>query len=327
LPVRHAPQLAKMAEISTSTPLLLISGTANRPLAEAIAEQIAMPLADVSIKRFADGEIFVRINENARGRDVFLVQPTPPPADSIMELLLLADAAKRASAARVTAIMPYYGYARQDRKDQPRLAIGAKLVANLLEAAGVDKVLGIDFHTHQIQGFFDVSVDHLYAAPVLTRYFKDLRLEDVVVVAPDVGAAKMARGFARRLNASFAIIDKRRPSHNTAEVVHVVGEVAGRTCIIVDDMIDTAGTLVSVVNALRERGAGRVYAAATHALLSGPAVERLQESPLEEVVVTDTLHVPEHRRFAKLRIRSVAELLSRAVLYTHSNESVSQLFD
>jgi ribose-phosphate pyrophosphokinase len=316
-----------MAEYPRSAPLLLVSGTANRPLAEDISAQIGLPLADVTIKRFADGEIFVRLNENARGRDVFVIQPTPPPADHIMELLLLADAAKRASAARVTAIMPYYGYARQDRKDQPRVAIGAKLVANLLEAAGVDKVLGVDFHTHQIQGFFDVSVDHLYAAPVLTRYFRDLRLADPVVVAPDVGAAKMARGFARRINASFAIIDKRRPSHNTAEVLQVVGEVDGRNCIIVDDMIDTAGTLVSVVHALKERGAERIYATATHALLSGPAVERLQESPLEEVVITNTLHVPEEKRFGKLRILSVAELLSRAVLYTHSNESVSQLFD
>jgi ribose-phosphate pyrophosphokinase len=316
-----------MDDNSSSAPLLLVSGTANRPLAEEIAANIGLPLADVTIKRFADGEIFVRINENARGRDVFVVQPTPPPADSIMELLLLVDAAKRASAARVTAIMPYYGYARQDRKDQPRVAIGAKLVANLLEAAGVDKVLGMDFHTHQIQAFFDVSVDHLYAAPVLTRYFRELRLPSPVVVAPDVGAAKMARGFARRVDASFAIIDKRRPSHNTAEVLQVVGEVEDRECIIVDDMIDTAGTLVSVVHALRERGARRIYAAATHALLSGPASERLQESPVEEVVVTNTLHVPEERRFGKLRILSIAELLSRAVLYTHSNESVSQLFD
>jgi ribose-phosphate pyrophosphokinase len=316
-----------MVDYPASAPLLLISGTANRPLAEEISQQINLRLADVTTKRFADGEIFVRINENARGRDVFIVQPTPPPADSIMELLLLIDAAKRASAARVTAIVPYYGYARQDRKDQPRVAIGAKLVANLLEAAGADKVLGIDFHTHQIQGFFDVTVDHLYAAPVLTRYFREMRLPDPVVVAPDVGAAKMARGFARRIDASFAIIDKRRPSHNTAEVVQVVGDVEGRSCVIVDDMIDTAGTLVSVVHALKERGARVIYAAATHALFSGPAVERLQSSPLEEVVVTNTLHLPDEKQFSKLRVLSIAELLARAVLYTHSNESVSSLFD
>src|SRR5688572_2181080 len=316
-----------MAEQSLGTPLLLVSGTANQPLAEEIASQLDIGLADVTVRRFADGEIFVRINQNARGRDVFIVQPTPPPADSLMELLLLIDAAKRASAARVTAIMPYYGYARQDRKDQPRVAIGGKLVANLLVAAGADKVLGMDFHTHQIQGFFDIPVDHLYAAPVLTTYFKELALDHAVVVAPDVGAAKMARGFARRLDASFAIIDKRRTAPNVAEVMQVVGEVDGRPCIIVDDMIDTAGTLESVVNALKDRGAGEVFAAATHALLSGPAVERLTRAPVTEVVVTNTLFVEEAKRFAKLRVLSIADLLARAVRYTHSNESVSQLFD
>jgi ribose-phosphate pyrophosphokinase len=307
--------------------MLIVSGSANRPLTQEISEHLGMPLADVTIRRFADGEIFVRINQNARGRDVFIVQPTPPPAENIMELLLLIDAAKRASAARVTAIMPYYGYARQDRKDQPRVAIGAKLVANIIEAAGADKVLGIDFHTHQLQGFFDVPVDHLYAAPVLTRYFRSLQLNDPVVVAPDVGAAKMARGFARRLDATFAIIDKRRPAANEAEVMQVVGEVSGRPCVIVDDMIDTAGTLVSVVGALRERGATDIYAAATHAILSGPAIDRLQSSAVREVVVTNTLLVPEEKRFPKLRVLSVAELLARAIAYTHSNASVSQLFD
>jgi len=316
-----------MAENPTPAPMLLLAGTANPPLAQEIADQIGMPLADLTVRRFADGEIFVRLNQNARGRDVFIIQPTPPPAETIIELLLLVDAAKRASAARVTAIVPYFGYARQDRKDQPRVAIGAKLMANLMEASGADKVLGIDFHTHQIQGFFDVPVDHLYAAPVLTRYFKTLGLVDPVVVAPDVGAAKMARGFARRLNASFAIIDKRRPAHNVAEVMQVVGEVDGKTCIIVDDMIDTAGTLESVVYALRDRGATEIYAAATHALFSGPAPQRLQSAPLVEVVVTNTLHVPDDRRFPKLKVLSIAELLARAIIYTHSNESVSQLFD
>jgi ribose-phosphate pyrophosphokinase len=288
---------------------------------------MGLPLGDSTVRRFADGEIFVRINQNARGRDVFIIQPTPPPADHIMELLLLIDAAKRASAARVTAIIPYFGYARQDRKDQPRVALGAKLVSNLIESAGADKVLGMDFHTHQIQGFFDVPVDHLYAAPVLTNYFRDLALDNPVVVAPDVGAAKMARGFARRMNASFAIIDKRRPQQNVAEVLEVVGEVSGRACIIVDDMIDTAGTLVTVVEALKERGAEKIYAAATHPIFSGPACERLSASSVEEVVVTNTLHVPDEKRFDKLRVLSIAELLARAIRYTHSNESVSQLFD
>ena len=281
----------------------------------------------MTLTRFADGEIFVRIDENVRGADVFIVQPTNPPAENIMELLLLIDAAKRASAARVTCVMPYYGYARQDRKDQPRVAIGGKLLANLIEAANCDKLLGMDFHTHQIQGFYDIPVDHLYAAPVLTSYFRDLGLDNPVVVAPDVGAAKMARGFARRMDASFAIIDKRRPAANVAEVVQVVGEVTGRSCIVVDDMIDTAGTLESVVYALKERGATEIYAAATHALLSGPAVQRLQSSPVKEVVVTNTLFVPEDKRFEKLRILSIAELLARAIRYTHSNESVSSLFD
>lgn len=316
-----------MAENPTPAPLLLLSGTANWPLACEIAEHVGMPLGDLTVKRFVDGEIFVRIDQNARGRDVFIIQPTPPPAESIVELLLLIDAAKRASAARITPIVPYFGYARQDRKDQPRVAIGAKLMANLIEASGADKLLGMDFHTHQIQSFFDIPVDHLYAAPVLTRYFRDLELDGVVVVAPDVGAAKMARGFARRLDASFAIIDKRRPAANVAEVMQVVGEVEGRPCIIVDDMIDTAGTIVSVVSALRDRGAAAIYAAATHALLSTPAVTRLESAELEEVVVTNTLFVPEEKRFSKLRVLSIAELLARAIMYTHSNASVSQLFD
>ena len=313
--------------VDNGAPFMLLSGNANRPLAEEIAQHMSISLADCTVRRFADGEIFVRLNENARGRDVFIVQPTVPPADNIMELLLLIDAAKRASAARVTVILPYYGYARQDRKDQPRVAIGGKLVANLMTAAGADKVLGMDFHTHQIQGFFDIPVDHLYAAPVLTAYFRDVGVENPVVVAPDVGAAKMARGFARRLDASFAIIDKRRPAANVAEVVQVVGDVEGRNCILVDDMIDTAGTLESVVYALRDRGACDIYAAATHALFSGPAVERLQNSPVKEVVVANTVHVPEEKRFAKLRILSIAELLARAIKYTVSNESVSSLFD
>lgn len=308
-------------------PMLMLAGTANRALAEEISERMGLPLGEVTIERFADGEIFVRIDQNARGRDVYIIQPTPPPGDHLMELLLLVDAAKRASAARVTVVVPYYGYARQDRKDQPRVAIGAKLVANLIEAAGADRVLGIDFHTHQIQGFFDVPVDHLYAAPVLTGYFRKKGLEDLVVVAPDVGAAKMARGFARRLDGSFAIIDKRRPAPNVAEVLTVVGDVSDRTCLIVDDMIDTAGTIESVVQVLKERGAREIYVAATHALLSGPAVRRLQDSCVVEVAVTNTLALSDEKRFPKLTVLSVADLLAAAIRYTHSNESISQLFD
>ena len=308
-------------------PLLLLSGRANRPLAVEIGEQIGKSPDGATIKKFADGEIFVRIDRNARGRDVFIIQSTNSPAENIMELVLLIDAAKRASAARVTAVIPYFGYGRQDRKDQPRVAIGAKLVANLIVAAGADRVISIDFHQHQIQGFFDIPVDHLYAAPVFTKYFRNLELDNLVVVAPDVGSAKMARGYARRLDATFAIIDKRRPKANMSEVLNVVGEVEGMNCLIVDDMVDTAGTLANAVHALKDRGASRVYAAATHALFSGPAVERLSSAPLEEMVVTNTIHIPEEKRFPNLKILSVADLLSKAIDHVHSNESVSQLFE
>jgi ribose-phosphate pyrophosphokinase len=221
----------------------LLSGTANRLLAEEIAQHLGVELCRVTLSRFADGELFVRIDENVRGMDVFIVQPTNPPAENIIELLLMIDAARRASAARITCVIPYYGYSRQDRKDQPRVAIGAKLMANMITRAGADRVLGVDFHQHQLQGFFDIPVDHLYAMPVVTAYFRKKQLQDPVVVAPDVGAAKMARGFAKRLNASLAIIDKRRPAANVSEVLNVVGEVEGRDCILADDMIDTAGTV------------------------------------------------------------------------------------
>jgi len=308
-------------------PLLLLAGRANRPLAAEIGEIIGESPDSATIRQFADGEIFARIDRNARGRDVFIVQSTNAPADTIMELLLLADAARRASAARVTAVIPYFGYGRQDRKDQPRVAIGAKLVANLIVAAGADRVVSIDFHQHQIQGFFDIPVDHLYAAPVITKYFRDKQLEDLVVVAPDVGSAKMARGYGKRLGASFAIIDKRRPKANMSEVLNVVGEVEGMNCLLVDDMVDTAGTLANAVVALKERGAKAVYAAATHALFSGPAVERLSSAPLEEMVVTNTIFIPEEKRFDNLQILSVADLLAKAIDHVHSNESVSQLFE
>lgn len=316
-----------MDDIYRRGPLLLLAGRANRPLAMEIGELLGESPLGVTIRDFADGEIFVRIDANARGRDVFIVQPTVAPAETIMELLLMIDAARRASAARITAVLPYFGYARQDRKDQPRVAIGAKLVANLIVAAGADRVLGVDFHQHQIQGFFDIPVDHLYAAPVLTQYFRELKLGEMVVVAPDVGSAKMARGFAKRLEASFAIIDKRRPAHNVAQVVHVVGDVQGKSCLLTDDMIDTGGTIAQAAQALMDRGAKEVYACATHPLLSGDAAAKLEASPLKELVVTNTIHVPEDRRFSRLRVLSVAGLLSRAIRYIHSNESVSQLFE
>ncbi|MBA3558214.1 MAG: ribose-phosphate pyrophosphokinase [Gemmatimonadaceae bacterium] len=305
----------------------LLSGGANRMLAEEIARCLGVELCKVTISRFADGEIFVRIDENVRGHDVFIVQPTNPPADNIVELLLLIDAARRASAARITCVMPYYGYSRQDRKDQPRVAIGAKLLANLITTAGADRVLGIDFHQHQLQGFFDIPVDHLYAAPVFVSHYRKKHLKDVVVVAPDVGSAKMARGFAKRLNGTFAIIDKRRPASNVAEVLNVVGEVDGRDCLIPDDMIDTAGTVTAAARALKDLGAQDIYVCATHPLLSGPAAERLSSAPIREVTVTDTVEIAPEHRFPTLSVLSVGDLLAKAVRNTHDDQSVSSLFE
>ncbi|HEV7704539.1 MAG TPA: ribose-phosphate pyrophosphokinase [Gemmatimonadaceae bacterium] len=305
----------------------LLAGTANRALAEEISACLGVELGKVTMSRFSDGEIFVRIDENIRGHDVFIVQPTNPPAENIMELLLILDAVRRASAARTTCVMPYYGYSRQDRKDQPRVAIGAKLMANLIVTAGADRVLGIDFHQHALQGFFDIPVDHLYAAPVFVSHYRKKQLKDLVVVAPDVGSAKMARGFAKRLNGTFAIIDKRRPQPNVAEVLNVVGEVEGRDCLIPDDMIDTAGTVTEAARALKGLGAKDIYVCATHALLSGPAAERLRNAPIKEVTVTDTVAIPESHRFPQLTVLSVGELLAKAIRYTHSDESVSSLFE
>ncbi|MBK5188984.1 MAG: ribose-phosphate pyrophosphokinase [Gemmatimonadaceae bacterium] len=305
----------------------LLAGTANPALAQEIAACLGVELGKVTMSRFSDGEIFVRIDENIRGHDVFIVQPTNPPAENIMELLLILDAVRRASAARTTCVMPYYGYSRQDRKDQPRVAIGAKLMANLIVTAGADRVLGIDFHQHALQGFFDIPVDHLYAAPVFVSHYRKKQLKDLVVVAPDVGSAKMARGFAKRLNGTFAIIDKRRPQPNVAEVLNVVGEVEGRDCLIPDDMIDTAGTVTEAARALKGLGAKDIYVCATHALLSGPAAERLRNAPIKEVTVTDTVAIPESHRFPQLTVLSVGELLAKAIRYTHSDESVSSLFE
>ncbi len=317
-----------MTEMSLVTkPMLLMSGSANRPLAEEIAQQLDSELCRVTLRRFADGEIFVKIDENVRGRDVYIIQSTNPPAENLLELLLLMDAARRASAARITAVIPYFGYARQDRKDQPRVAISAKLMANMVSVAGADRVLAIDFHQHQLQGFFDLPVDHLYAAPVFVQHYRQKKLEDVVVVAPDVGSAKMARGFAKRLNGTLAIIDKRRSGPNQAEALSVVGEVAGKNCIIPDDMIDTGGTMAEAVHALKRLGARDVYICATHALLSGPAVERLAAAPVTEVAVTNTIALPPERHFPALKVLSIAGLIAKAIGYTHSDQSVSSLFD
>lgn len=307
--------------------LRVVTGTGNRGLAEEIAASLGVELCKATTTRFADGEVFVRIDENIRGADIFIVQPTNPPAENMLELLLLVDAVRRASAARITVALPYYGYARQDRKDQPRVAIGAKLMANMIMRAGADRVLGLDFHQHQLQGFFDIPVDHLYAAPVFTAHYRRKNLSNLVVVAPDVGSAKMARGFAKRLNGSLAIIDKRRPTANVAEVVNVVGEVEGMDVLIPDDMIDTAGTVSEAARALKKLGARDIYVCATHALLSGPAKERLSDAPITEVAVTNSIHIPDERRFDKLKILSVGELLAKAIRFTHADQSVSSLFE
>ena len=311
-----------------TSPIMLLSGTANPALAQGIADVLGERLCDVTIKRFADGEIFVRINENVRGRDVFLIQPTTPPAENVLELLILIDAAKRASAARVTAVVPYYGYGRSDRKDQPRVSIAAKLLANLMTAAGADRVLSIDFHQHQIQGFFDIPVDHLYAAPVFRRYYEMKKLDNLVVVATDVSAAKMARGYARRLGGDLAIIDKRRPAPNEAEVSNIVGDVEGKHCIVPDDMIDTAGTMVSAIEVLKERGALDVYVLATHPLFSGPALERLASADVKAITVTDTVPLAPgvQEALPNLTVLSVASPLAPAIESTHAKTSLSQLF-
>ncbi len=311
------------------TDFKVFSGTANRKLTEGICEAMGCPLGAAMIKRFADGETHLQIQENVRGTDVFVVQPTSTPVNHhLMELLLMIDAFKRASAERITAVLPYYGYARQDRKDRPRMPISAKLVASLLERAGASRVLALDLHAAQIQGFFDIPVDHLFAAPVMVEYFED-RFErgDLIVVSPDAGGVERARSFAKRLNAPLAIIDKRRTDANVAEVMNIIGEVDGKHCLMVDDLVDTAGTLVKGVEALLEQGAKSVTACATHAVLSESAVERIGASPLVELVVTDSIPLSEQAAASpKIRVLSVASLLARAIQSIHEGGSISTLF-
>ncbi len=307
--------------------LILFSGNANRALSQEIADYLGVPLGEAEVSRFSDGEILVQIFENVRGADVFVIQPTCRPVnENLMELLVIIDALKRASAWRITAVMPYYGYGRQDRKVQPRVPITAKLVADLLTAAGVHRVLTMDLHAGQIQGFFTTPVDHLFAAPVLLQYFQDRMLGNAVVVSPDAGGVERARAFAKRLDTSLAFIDKRRTGPNEAKVMHIVGEVEGRDVIIVDDMIDTGGTLTQAVPPLLEKGAKRIFASCTHPVLSGSAVERIEASALEEVVVTNTIPFPEGRLSKKLTVLSVAPLLGEAISRIHKEESVSRLF-
>ncbi len=308
--------------------LKLFTGNANRPLAEEIAQYLRVPVGDAEVTRFSDGEVYVQINENVRGADVFLIQPTCPPVnDTLMELLIMIDAVKRASAHRITAVLPYYGYARQDRKVQPRVPISAKLVADLLEAAGIDRVLALDLHAGQIQGFFNIPVDHLFAGPVvMIEYLRKKDLKDAVIVAPDAGGVERARAIAKRLNAGLAIIDKRREGPNAAIAMHLIGEVRGKDAVVIDDMIDTAGTLIQAVDALAREGARRILACGVHPVLSGPAVERIAASPLEEVVVTNSIPVPAEKRTARVTVLSVAPLLGEAIRRIHDEESVSTLF-
>jgi ribose-phosphate pyrophosphokinase len=308
--------------------LKLFTGNANRALADEIAQHLHVPLGDAEVARFSDGEVYVQINENVRGTDVFIIQPTCPPVnDTLMELLIMVDAFKRASAHRITAVLPYYGYARQDRKVQGRMPISAKLVADLLEAAGIDRVLALDLHAGQIQGFFNVPVDHLFANPVMIDYLGKKDLKDTVVVAPDAGGVERARAIAKRLNAGLAIIDKRREGPNSAVAMHLIGDVEGRDAVVIDDMIDTAGTLVQAVGAIQREGARRILACGVHPVLSGPAIDRIQASPIEEVVVTNSIVLPLDKRVAgRLTVLTVAPLLGEAIRRIHDEESVSTLF-
>ncbi|NLV32183.1 MAG: ribose-phosphate pyrophosphokinase [Acidobacteria bacterium] len=307
--------------------LRIFSGNSNPPLAEEICRHLGIPLGAINLARFSDGELYCQILENVRGKDVFIIQPTCCPVNNnLMELLIMIDAFKRSSAARITAVMPYYGYARQDRKDKPRVPISSKLVADLLTAAGTNRILSMDLHAGQIQGFFDIPVDHLYAAPVLVEYFRNMDIPDLTVVSPDAGGVERARAFAKRLDADLAVVDKRRTGPNEAEVLHVIGHVSGRNIIICDDMIDTAGTLVNTVLALKKKKAERIYASATHGILSGPAIDRLGSAPLEEILLTDTVPIAPEKVLPNMKVLSVAPLLGTAIQSIHEETSVSNLF-
>ena len=310
-------------------PLLkLFSGSAHPDLTQEIADFLGVSVGEARLQRFADTEVAFQIEENVRGADVFLVQPTSTPVDShLMELCVMIDAFRRASASRITAVIPYNGYARQDRKDKPRVPISAKLVANILSAAGANRVLTMDLHKAQIQGFFDIPVDHLFAAPVIIEYLISLQTDKFTVVSPDAGGAERARAYAKRLGAELAIVDKRRSEDGTAEVMHVIGTVAGRVCVIQDDIIDTAGTVQKAAVALKENGASRVLACAVHGVLSGPALDRVNESALEQLIVTNTIpQIGNAEACGKLEVLSVATLLAKAIQSIHDETSVSSLF-
>ncbi len=309
--------------------LAIFSGNANLELANDICKNLKVKLQDALVGRFSEGEIRVKINENVRGKDVFIVQPTCPPAnDNLMELLIMIDAMRRASANRITAVIPYFGYARQDRKDQPRVPITAKLVANLLTTSGANRVLTMDLHAGQIQGFFDIPVDHLFSVGVFVDYFSKMNVKDLITVSPDVGSIKMARAYAKRISAGLAIIDKRRVSPEKAEVMHILGEVEGKNVIIVDDMVATASSLIEAVVALKKANAKTIYAAIAHGVLSGPAIERIDQCQgLEKLLISDSIPLPPEKKNSKIQVLSVAGLLAEAIKRIHNEESVSCLFD
>ncbi|HZK76255.1 MAG TPA: ribose-phosphate pyrophosphokinase [Candidatus Kapabacteria bacterium] len=303
----------------------LVAGRSNPKFAESVAATLAIPLAKVRIKNFSDGEIWVKYDENIRGEDLFIIQSTMTPADNLFELLMLIDAAVRASAKRITAVIPYFGYARQDRKDQPRVAITSKLVANLIATAGADRVITMDLHAPQLQGFFDIPVDHLYASNTFVKYFKDEKIKHMIVASPDVGGTKMARSYARRFNTDLIVIDKRRPAPNVAEVMNIIGDPSGKNVIIIDDLIDTAGTFTNAAAALKKAGAKSIYGACTHAVLSGDAIQRIEDSPLECLIVADT--IPSHNHSPKIKVMSVANVFAEAIKRTHEDKSISSLFE
>ena len=309
--------------------LVIFSGNAHPQLAKDICKYLKVKLADALVARFSEGEIRVKIDENVRGKDIFVIQPTcPPPNENLMELLIMVDAIRRASAQRITAVIPYFGYARQDRKDQPRVPITAKLVANLLTVSGANRILTIDLHAGQIQGFFDIPLDHLLAVGVFIDYFEKLKLKDVVVVSPDVGGIKMARAYAKRLGAPLAIIDKRRESPEKTEAMHILGEVEGKNAIIVDDLVATGSSLFEGVEALKKAGAKSIYAAIAHGVLSGPAIERLDKCVnLKELVITDSIPLDKNKTHPRIKVLGVANLLGEAIKRIHNEESVSSLFD
>ena len=304
----------------------IVTGNANRQLAERICTALDSRLTECEVSHFSDGEIFVQINENVRGADVFIVQSTNPPAENLMELLILIDAARRASAERITAVMPFFGYARSDRKTQPRVSIAAKLVANIIVAAGVDRILTMDLHASQIQGFFDIPTDHLYSSLIFDQYFHNIGLQKPVVVSPDVGSIKMARAFSKTLKGSLAIVDKRRPSANHSEVMHIIGDVEDKPAIIRDDMVDTAGTLTEAAYAIKERGAGDIYACCTHGVLSGRSLEKIEKAPIKKLVVADTIDLSSKDLPDKVEVVTSADLFAESIRCIHKEETISELF-